>query len=51
VTAVRCGNIRETLADLKPPSALEAVDEILAAADCGSVTKVVLVDRFDRRQP
>ncbi len=38
MSALRRDNIREMLADLKLPGALEAVDDILADVDRGSVT-------------
>lgn len=42
----RRDHIREMLADLKLPGALEAVDEILAAADGGDLTPGVAIERL-----
>ena len=46
MSAVRRDNIREMLADLKLPGALEAVDEILADVDRGSVTTGEALERL-----
>ena len=42
----RRDHIREMLADLKLPGALEAVDDILAEVDCGSLTASEAVERL-----
>jgi len=46
MSAVRRDHIREMLADLKLPGALEAVDDILAEVDRGSVTAGEAVERL-----
>jgi DNA replication protein DnaC len=46
MSAVRRDNIREMLADLKLPGALEAVDDILADVDRGSVTAGEALERL-----
>ena len=46
MSAVRRDNIREMLADLKLPGALEAVDDILAEVDRGSVTAGEALERL-----
>ena len=46
MNAVRRDNIREMLADLKLPGALEAVDDILADVDRGSVTAGEALERL-----
>lgn len=46
MNAVRRDHIREMLADLKLPGALEAVDEILAEVDRGSVTASEALERL-----
>jgi DNA replication protein DnaC len=46
MSAVRRDNIREILADLKLPGALEAVDDILADVDRGSVTAGEALERL-----
>lgn len=46
MSAVRRDNIREMLADLKLPGALEAIDDILADVDRGSVTASEALERM-----
>ena len=46
MSAVRRDHIREMLADLKLPGALEAVDDILAEVDRGSVTAGEALERL-----
>jgi DNA replication protein DnaC len=46
MNAVRRDHIREMLADLKLPGALEAVDEVLAEVDRGSVTASEALERL-----
>jgi DNA replication protein DnaC len=46
MSAVRRDHIREMLADLKLPGALEAVDDILAEVDRGAITAAEAIERL-----